>query len=305
MRRNLFILLVFLGLAQSSGPVRAAERVIRVDSFPITIRYSEGDERVADKVAAIAVDEIPRLSGELGLVEMRPIRILLVPDMRSFKRAQDIDLPDWGVAFALMTNQIMLVDVKRASNAWNSLEKIVSHELSHLLVAQRVGEIAIPVWFLEGLALWQAREWSLIENWRLMEAVWSNHAPGLAQIYVSIPRDETNARNAYRVAYAGFTNRFDDQMERVPLFVDEIVRSGDFGAAFEVFWGETEQEYYARFSRLLNDKYRSRLLIFQTGPLFTMMAFLFLFVILRIYIRNRQKLRRMEDLDGDWSLDDS
>ena len=172
-------------------------------------------------------------------------------------------------------------------------------------MAQRIGNVAVPVWFLEGLALWQAREWSLIENWRLMEAVWGNRAPSLAQFYASVPRGEADARTAYRVAYLGLTNRFDGHMEDLPLFIDQIVRSGDFSKAFEAFWGETEQDYYARFAQDLNNRYRSRLLIFQTGPLFTVIAFLFLFVVLRVYIANRRKLRKMEDLDGHWSLDDS
>ena len=275
-----------------------------LDAYPITIRYLAKDEKVADKVSVVAADAIPRLMRELGLRDIKPMRVFLISDMAAFQSERQVRLPAWGVAFALMDNQVMLVDVRRATNAMNKLEKIIPHELSHLLVAQRVGDVSLPVWFVEGLAMWQARQWSLIENWRLMEAVWGRRAPTLNQVYIGLPREEPRARDAYRVAYMGFTERFDDQMDLVPVFLDEVVRSGDFSSAFEVFWGENEFNYYTRFAATLDNRYRSRLLVFQTGPLFTIMAVLFIFVVLRIYIRNRIKLRQMEDVDrGSWPGD--
>jgi hypothetical protein len=282
----------------------AQERVMTLDAYPITIRYLAKDEKVADKVSVVAAGAIPRLTQELGLREIKPMRVFLISDMAAFQRERQIRLPAWGVAFALMDNQVMLVDVKRATNAMNKLETVIPHELSHLLVAQRVGDISLPVWFVEGLAMWQAREWSLIENWRLMETVWGRRAPTLNQVYIGLPREEPRARDAYRVAYVGFTERFDDEMGLVPLFLDEVVRSGDFSSAFEAFWGEGEFTYYTRFAATLDNRYRSRLLLFQTGPLFTIIAVLFIFVVLRIYIRNRIKLRQMEDMDrGSWPGD--
>ncbi|UCH82917.1 MAG: hypothetical protein JSW50_10620, partial [Candidatus Latescibacterota bacterium] len=44
----------------------------------------------------------------------------------------------------------------------------------------------------------------------------------------------------------------------------------------------------------LSHRYGSWLMLFQTGPLFTLLAFLFLFVMLRIWIANRKKLKEME-----------
>lgn len=291
MRRFLLILCLIL----SAVNVSAQERVLRVDGFPVVIQYLEADQKVADKVSSVAADAIPRLLSELGLSRMTQVNVVLISDMDAFRRQQNVRLPSWGVAFALMGNQIMIVDVRRATNAMNTLEKVIPHELSHLLVAQRVGEVALPVWFVEGLAMWQAREWSLLEHWRLMEAVWGRRALTLAHIRDRLPAGEAQARDAYRIAYVGFTERFGDEIGLVPAFLDQVVSSEDFAVAFEEFWGETEIDYYTRSAHALDRKYRSGLLLFQTGPLFTLMAFLFLFVILRLYIRNRRNLKKMED----------
>ena len=299
MRRLLLILFLILSVVNVSAvDVSAQQRVLRVDDFPVVIRYLESDQKVADKVSSVATDAIPRLLDELGLSRMTSVNVVLISDMDAFRREQNVRLPSWGVAFALMGNQVMIVDVRRATNAMNTLEKVIPHELSHLLVAQRAEGVALPVWFVEGLAMWQAREWTLLEHWRLMEAVWGRRAVTLAHIREGLPAGEAQARDAYRIAYVGFTERFGDEIDLLSAFLDQVVRSGDFGVAFEEFWGESEIEYYTRSAQALDRKYRSGLLLFQTGPLFTLMAFLFLFVILRIYIRNRRNLKKMEDSES-------
>ena len=114
----------------------------------------------------------------------------------------------------------------------------------------------MPLWFMEGLAQWQAREWSIIDNWRLMEAVWGRRAPGLIQISHALPPEQSRAQDAYRVAYAAFQYRFDKEMEDIPAFLDDVNRFGDFSEAFEAFWGETEYEYSRRFSGHLVSRYK-------------------------------------------------
>ncbi len=270
---------------------------IQLDELPVTVEYLPGSDKVADKVALICRDGIAEIGAELGLTAVDTFRIILITDMQEFQARHGIRLPSWGVAFALMDSQVMLVDVQRATSAWNGLEKVVAHELSHLLVAQRVGDVQMPTWFLEGLAIWQAREWSLLENWRLMEAVWAKRAPGVGRIVGSMPAAEGPARDAYRVAYMAFTERFDGEMELLPLFLDSVVQGGDFSAAFEHFWGEDEYLYYERFDRELYRKYRSKLLFFQTGPLFSVVAVLFLFVFLRIKWKNHRTLKRLEQAE--------
>ena len=241
---------------------------------------------------------------ELGLSEVTPLKVYLIGDMAAFEAAQGIRLPTWGVAFAFMDNQLMLVDVRRATKTWDGLDHIIPHELSHLLVAQRSAGVLMPLWFIEGLALWQAREWSMLENWRLMEAVWGNRAPMLMQIQGNMPAAENRARDAYRVSYSAITERFDKEIAMVPSFLDELERRGDFATAFESYWDESEVEYSTRFAAALDRKYKSRLLLFQAGPLFSLMSVVFVFIYLRVHWRSRRKLKQMEDDERGLSLGD-
>jgi len=267
---------------------------LMLDRYGVAIEYRSEDEQVATKVASICEETLPALSRELGLETVQPFHVFLIPDIQAYEEKMGLGLPPWGIAFAFGNNQIMLVDVKRATNAWNSLEKVIPHELSHLLLAQRTGGVRVPLWFIEGLARWQAREWSVLDSWRLMESVWTHEVVAIDRIVSAMPRQENRARGAYRVSYAAFQERFGGHMERLPGFLDEVVRQGDFGKAFESYWKESEAQYYARFTEHLESKYGSRLMLFQVGPLFTLISVLFLAAFAARWLRNRRKLKRME-----------
>ncbi len=294
----LFVLIVpgaraFPFMAEKSG---GPSEVIRLSDYPITIEFEKEDKRVADYVSTICGRSLPRLTEQLGLREVSAIRIVLVPKMSAFRRQGGPDFPEWGAAFAFMERQLMVVDVQKAVSTWDALEKTIPHELSHLLLAQKVGLVPIPAWFLEGLAQWQAGQGSMIENWRLMNAVWSGRYPSLMQITAGFPADEGSARTAYRVSLAAFEELFEgrDFPSSVPLFLEEIAESKDFNQALVAFRGEDMHQYSTRFTQELVRKYTTHLLIFQEGPLFSILAVMFVFMILIFKLRSRRKLKRLE-----------
>lgn len=296
-RLPVFWLLVLIGSLSAS---KAGGNTVdmRVASHPVVIRYEDQHERVAKRVAEICEERLDELSAQLGFSGIPPIEIDIVDDIAPYRRRLGNDLPSWGVAFALMGRGKMVVDVARATRAWNSLETVIPHELSHLLFAHRVGLTPVPVWFLEGLAQWQAGEWSLLDNWQLMNAVWSNQAPKLWQLQNGYPAGEEAARNAYRISYAAFVQLFDDRNGDLPLFLDDVRRRGDFEAAFLSVFGEYPMSYYAGFHQRLEAKYHSRLLVFQSGPLFSIIAAVFLILAIRYHVRKRKRLKSMSDDPG-------
>jgi hypothetical protein len=295
------VALVLLGMVSMVGfGAHATEfETIELREHPVRISYEPGDERVARKVGEICDDFLGDLAFQLGLAEVAPIQVEVSGSIAGYRRHFGADLPSWGVAFALMHEGRMVVDVARATRAWNSLESVIPHELSHLLLAQRIGRVAMPIWFLEGLAQWQADEWSMVDGWQLMNAVWSNKAPKLWHLQDRYPPGESAAREAYRVSYAAFTYLFDDRIDELPLFLDEIERHSGFEEAFTSFFDEYPASYYVRFHEHLDAKYKSRLLVFQTGPLFSILAAAFFIVALRYYFRKRRRLKAMSDgIDG-------
>lgn len=302
LERLAVVLLLLLGV---TVPAAAwARESMELSAHPVRIEYDASDSRVAKRVAEICEEEIPTLCAQLGITRMLPIDVDVVRDVSPYRNRLGPELPRWGVAFAMMNQQKMVVDVPRATRAFNSLERVIPHELSHLLVAQRVGNVPLPLWFLEGLAKWQAGEWSLLDSWQLMNTVWGSKTPNLWRLTERYPPGDDQARAAYRVSYAAFTYRFGERFDELPRFLDTVAKIGDFDKAFEVYWREAPVVFYGRFQKDLERKYHSRLLVFQPAPLFGIMSVLFLLVIFRYIYWKRRKLRKLERLDGGLSLDD-
>jgi len=295
--RTLWItILAVVVLAGVPHSGRALE--MRLSSHPVVIYYNPNEERVARRVAEICEERLDELCAQVGLARTPPIDIEITDNVERYRRRFGGELPRWGVAFAIMGEGKMVVDVVRATRAWNSLETVIPHEFSHLLVAARLPRTPLPIWFLEGLAQWQAGEWTLVDSWQLMSAVWSNKAPKLWQLQNRYPAGEEIARNAYRVSYAAFTRLFEGRTNEVPAFLDEVERQGGFEKGFLQYFGEYPMSFYVSFQEHMQGKYHSRLMIFQTGPLFSLLAAAFLIVALRFYIRKRRRLKEMSDGQG-------
>jgi hypothetical protein len=289
--RPLFAL--FAAVVLLAAPVLARE-VMRFEPYGIDIYFDAKNRRVADKVYSLCSHDMPRIAEQLGMQRTLPIEIRVEDDITPYRRALGGRLPEWGVAFAIMEDRLIVVDVKRATNAWNSLNEVIPHELSHLLVAQRVPGVRFPIWFLEGLAQWQAGEWSLIDSWQLMNSIWSKDSPRLWQLVDQYPRHEEQARTAYRLSYSAFTDLFQDDTHRLPDFLDAVNRYGNFDEAFDAYFGVDVNTFALEFHKRLEDHYHSRLLLFQDGPLFSVIAVLFLLVGLRFYLRKRRRLRELD-----------
>ncbi len=296
-RRTLAAALVWLAMSGASPGVAAPEPYTRVlEALPVTIRYEPRYRRVSDKVAEICQAEIPRIAAELGLARIQPIEIVVTHDARRYRSRGSSELPEWGVAFAILDEQRILVDVERATRAYNSLAEVVPHELSHLLLRQRVTSAAFPIWFNEGLAQWQAREWSLVDAWRLMQDVWTGSAPRLGEVSARYPKGEERAQGAYRLSYAAFTELFAESgFGTLPAFLAEVERAGDFRSAFQSYWGFTVEDYAAYFQDEMEKRYRTNALAFESGPLLAFAAVLFIAVLVRQGIKRRRKYAQLDD----------
>jgi hypothetical protein len=286
---------VFVALAAASV-FAANDRTRALEPLPVTIRYQPRFSRVAEKVDQIARQELPRLMAELGLANLSPIEIVITDDARAYDGSLTHQMPEWGVAFAILEEQRILVDVDKATRAYNSLDEVVPHELSHLLMRQRVPHAQLPIWFSEGSAQWQAREWSLVDGWQLMQNVFAGTAPRLDDLRRQYPRGEEPAQAAYRVSYAAFTELFEVVgFDKLSEFLGVVEAKQSFGVGFLEYWGFSVADYAAYFQDDLERRYRSKALAFQSGPLFGFAALVFVAVIIRQYFKRRRKFAQLEE----------
>ncbi len=290
------LLVALLALVPALARPAGETQTRLLDPFPVTIHYPPRYGRVAEKVDQIARAELPRLMSEVGLTELTPIEIVVTADARAYDRSLSPELPNWGVAFAILEQQRILVDVHKATRAFNSLDEVVPHELSHLLVRQRVPDADLPIWFSEGMAQWQAREWSLADSWQLMQGVWSGSAPRIVDLVRHYPADEARAQDAYRISYAAFTYLFEGVgFGKLPEFLGTVERNRSFGGGFSEYWGFSTSDFAAYFQDDIERRYKSKSFVFQDGPLFGFAALVFIAVVVRQYFKRRKKFAQLEE----------
>jgi hypothetical protein len=278
----------------AAGSLRAEPAVPVSKAF--TINASPRYRRVAEKVDQICAREAPRIASELGLTRVEPIQIDITDDIGAYDRSHAGELPDWGIAFALLEENRIVVDVRRATREFNSLDEVVPHELSHLFVHQRAPGVRLPLWFAEGLAQWQSREWSVVDQWQLMRSVWMRTSPRLSDMYTRYPPEESRAQQSYLVAYAAFTELFAEVgFDDLAPFLAEVERQRSFENGFRDYFGYSVADYQGYFQDGFERKYGSGLMALQSEPLLAFAAVLFLAVVARYLIRRRRKFARLDD----------
>ncbi len=260
---------------------------------------------LAERVAATCRRELPRLAAEAGLDTVRPVRVDVVDDVGPYRRRLGDALPVWGAAFAVLERDAIVIDATRADRSPGDLDRIVTHELSHLVVAQRVGHARLPMWFLEGVARRQARERSLVDAWQLMMAVDTGRAPALWTLAHRFPRDAGRARDAYRIAGAAVEMLLGHEPGALSRFLGRLAAGEPFDVALARTTGADAGAWMIRFHGELERRFHTRMVVFETAPILGVAALLFVVAIARYQVRKRRRINALDDPSPAVSLDRS
>ncbi len=275
--------------AEDRTPVRA-----RLADPPVFLRAEAGMEATVQRVASIVGERAPQIAAQLGLSGMEPVEIVLLrgPTFQSWARGL---LPEWGVGYANWPAGPIAIDVDASLRGTKSLEQIVAHELSHVLLGQRLRGHRPPTWFVEGVAQWQSGEWGLTDTLALVQAASIGRILPLSQLTRQFPRGGRPAELAYRIslqAVAEIDRRLRDR-GGLRVLIDRLATGERFDQAFEELVGLRvavfEQEILAR----LRGRYGWFAAIAGAGTLFTAMSLLFLLGAARAYARKRRRLAEM------------
>lgn len=121
-------------------------------SFPIEIRFMGDAPLYLD--SHISEYEYNRIVKLFGLQKSADTSAVIVT---FYKKADapmlGIKLPEWGGGGALGTDSIFIpLDVEYAF-FHQDFQRIITHELVHLIISRRYGNINVPRWFHEGMAM--------------------------------------------------------------------------------------------------------------------------------------------------------
>lgn len=123
------------------------------------------------KVEEIIRGNYPSLSSALGVELAGTLTVYVVSNQAQFEKLVGAGFPDWGLACALPSKRaIVLRDPRTVKAGKRSLEEVVTHELTHILLHWDLTGVHIPRWFDEGLAMSQSQEWRMGMDFTLAKA---------------------------------------------------------------------------------------------------------------------------------------
>jgi hypothetical protein len=198
----------------------------------------------AESVVAPLLDtwarHAPRVQAELGLEALPPIRIRVGVDPDQMRALAPIGAPPpaYAVGVAYPGLDLILLTLT-APDTWQrpQLDDVLVHELSHLALHHAAGPDAdIPLWFVEGVAIYQARERSIERVQTLWEAAFRGGVIDLDHLDARFPQRP----HAVDLAYAQSADFVAWLLRRSgPEKLGEMVARMRRGQRFEVAVSQT------------------------------------------------------------------
>jgi len=233
--------------------------------------------------AALAADILPD-----GVVP-DTVHCLILPTERFDAYFAD-RLPDWGVGVALPPGRLIALDHERIRAVGPGPQAVFIHEMAHALLFQAAGEIRLPTWLHEGVAMRASGEWRFTDT---LGVVLEGRLPSLASISGPFPRGAAAAERAYRTSLLAVNWL---EAEHGPGAVRRILtavrQQADWATGFRAATGEEAHIFASRFHGAMRLRYGWVLMLFRWPTLFVIMALVFLVGAVAKVVRNRRALAR-------------
>ena len=270
-------------------------QILKTGSGSFIIFYPPHLAKMARETGALLEESSGEIARELGLESIAAIKVIIASDMKAFELLHGGAIPEWGIAFADVETQVLGINVDLVAREPRNFPVVVRHELSHLLLAQRVGGVRIPTWFMEGLAMMQEGEWDLSDEWRFMTTAGRRDLPYLEELRGPFPRSARRAALSYGMSYFAVRKLLGDRPGSLITLTAFIRDSGDFESGFESAFGQTVYDFAGKLYVEVDRRYKTAGTILNAAPYWAGAALLCVAVYLVRRARNRRRLERWEE----------
>jgi hypothetical protein len=281
---------------------KAADRVRLI--LPV-IAFRVEDEpgrKAAGQCAELWGAEAPRMAAELGLAMpdqaqsvARDTVECLVLGTAAFSRLFGNRLPDWGVGVALPGGGVVAVDHARLPAVGRGLREVFLHEMTHALLMRAGGDVPLPAWLHEGLAMRLSGEWRFSDTVTL---AMEGRVPDLSDLRGAFPGGAQRAARAYLTSELAVDRLLDTfGQDVVRRLLEAARRTGDFREAFESVTGAPLEVFENRFASAMNLRYGWLVVITRWPALFVLLALVLFVGAMARLARNRRRLAAMDDDD--------
>ncbi len=297
----IIVLLIFMPMA-NAGAVD-----LRMENDRFVIRYSSGDEQIAAELNRESPGIRERIIADIGVDFSGKTEIRLCPTIESFREAQPGGtwIPLWAVGVAYPGENVIVLRSPRAVKGSRiDVLDVFSHELSHIALGKALAGVTIPVWLNEGLAIYEAREWTFARIAVLTRAALTDRLIPLPVLTLSFPAEQDPAELAYAESFM-FVSFLINKVGREAFhrLIRDYTRYGDLEGALRRGTKMNLADLEERWLFYLKLRVSWIPIITSVSTLWFITALIFIYGYMRKKRQAERRLREMaaeEELEGTW-----
>jgi hypothetical protein len=162
--------------------------------------YHHPHEPLVQDIADISEDFYNRMGRLINGMEMGKIELWVCDTQEQFQAAVHAPIQDWAIGCAFpLSRRIVIQNPRVITDRKFQLAQVLRHEIVHVIFGQRTeGAIGhIPLWFVEGIAIYLSGEWAPYRHEILFKYILSRSIIPLADLTNQFPKAEDRAQLAY------------------------------------------------------------------------------------------------------------
>ncbi len=204
-------------------------------------------------------------------------------------------MPEWGAAFALPSEGLILVPGYAPSGARGFEEgRVLAHEWAHLGLHQYLNGLNVPRWFSEGYAEWSSSGWNPASAWRLRVALALRQAPALDSLSLTWPARRGEAEIAYLLSATAIEYLVSESgVAGLESFLQSWKAEGSFEVAFRGTYGVTTGQFEEDWRAFVRKRYGWLLILSESLVFWGLLGVLLTGA---WWVRRRQSRERMARL---------
>ena len=264
--------------------------------------YYQSDESHPQDIADIAKDFYPHINRLIDGIEIGKIEIWMCKTQQQFQAAAHAPIQDWAVGCAFpLSRRIVIQNPRVIIDRKFQLSQVLRHEIVHIAFGQRtkstIGDI--PLWFIEGVAVYLSGEWAPHRHEVMFEHILSRSIVPLANLTERFPTGERQAQLAYAeslnavawlVKIAGVENLWE--------VIDLLSAGNDLNSAYEQAIGWDLATFDAEWQASLPQRYRWAALFSSAYLFWGSLGLVFILVYIRCRQRTRRRLVELEQQES-------
>ncbi len=288
----IFFLLMFVSLAS------AGTGELRLENDRFVIRYTAGDDGLAAKLVRDSLQIRERVIADIGVDFTKKTEIRLSPTIEAFREAQPGGtwIPLWAVGVAYPAeNVIVLLSPRAIKGSRINVIDVFAHEFSHIALGRALAGVVVPAWLNEGLAMYEAREWTFSRISVLTRASLMDRLIPLPILTLSFPAEEEPAELAYAESFM-FISFLINKVGREAFhrLIRDYTRYGDLAGALRRGTGMNLADLEERWLVYLKLRVSWIPIITSVSTLWFVAALIFVYGYTR---KKRQANRRLKEME--------